>query len=781
MVSRVDTVLRTELGISDGLADPNVYVLDPACGTAGYPLEVLRQIAKTLKENGTDALLAYDLKKAAMERVFGFEILSAPYVISHLQVGLLLQQYGAELEETERAAIFLTNSLTGWEPPKGPKQLVAFKEFEAERDAADKIKQQVPILVILGNPPYNAFSGVAQTEEEKDLIRPYKDGLIEKWGIKKFNLDDLYIRFFRLAERRIVEQTNRGIVCFISNFSYLSDASYVVMRQRFLKGFDTLWFDSLNGDSRETGKLTPEGKPDPSVFSTPTNKEGIRVGTAIGLMVRKDGSQAKPEVRFRHFWGGNKREELLVSLQESDINGQYMLADPKVENRFSFRPSSTSSEYYGWPRMIDLCAEPPSNGLMEKRAGALMDSDRLALKKRMQMYYDPTTPWEDLTTLDSGLTKDAAGFDAKKARTKVQTAEKYQDTRIQRYALRPFDTRWCYYSDVNPLWNRARPSLWAQCWEGNQFFLTRFKCAKEPEGPPFFFTRLLSDDHFLAPDAVAIPSRLRSVSTQKGQKHQITFLDKDAETIKANLSSQTRAYLQSIGIGDIDADNEITSGIYAYELVWMHCLAIGFSPAYLQENGNGIRQDWPHVPLPATRDELITSAALGKAIAALLDSEQTVYPVTTGVLPQDLKTMGILTRTGGGALNPVAGDLAITAGWGHLGQDGAVMPGSGRVVKRAMTPSERYQSETTTLDIYLNYNSCWQNIPSSIWEYTIGGYQVIKKWLSYREKDVLKRDLTVEEARYVTDMVRRIATLIMMEPDLDKNYQAVVQNTYHWR
>ncbi len=139
--------------------------------------------------------------------------------------------------------------------------------------------------MILGNPPYNAFAGVSP-EEEQGLVEPYKEGLNKPpaaggWGIKKFNLDDLYVRFFRLAERRIAEMTGKGVVSFISNFSYLSDPSFVVMRQRFLAEFDRLWFDCMNGDSRETGKLTPDGKPDPSVFSTEYNREGIRVGTAI--------------------------------------------------------------------------------------------------------------------------------------------------------------------------------------------------------------------------------------------------------------------------------------------------------------------------------------------------------------------------------------------------------------------------------------------------------------------------------------------------------------------
>lgn len=95
-------------------ADPSVYVLDPCCGTDAYPLEVLRRIEQTLRAKGDDALLAHDLKQAAQQRIFGFEILPAPFVIAHLQLGLLLQAAGAAFEEGERAGIFLTNALTGW-------------------------------------------------------------------------------------------------------------------------------------------------------------------------------------------------------------------------------------------------------------------------------------------------------------------------------------------------------------------------------------------------------------------------------------------------------------------------------------------------------------------------------------------------------------------------------------------------------------------------------------------------------------------------------------------
>ena len=288
-------------------------------------------------------------------------------------------------------------------------------------------------------------------------------------------------------------------MCYISNFSYLSDASFVVMREHLLSGFDRLWVDSLNGDSRMTGKRTPDGAPDPSIFSTPHSPVGIRKGTAIALMVR-DGSEEHQarSVAFRDLWGTRKREELLESLTVEDFDALYRPAEPSADNRFSFRPLAIEPEYLTWPSLPDLCAESPSNGLMEKRRGALIDMNRDALAERMKLYYDDSITWEKFKSLHGGgLTRDAARYDAEKTRSKVHESEAFDTSRLRRYAIRPFDFQWAYYSPVRPLWNEPRPTLWARAWEGNEFLITRFNRSKTPEGPPFYFTSQLSDDHLL--------------------------------------------------------------------------------------------------------------------------------------------------------------------------------------------------------------------------------------------------------------------------------------------
>lgn len=793
MVERVDRVLREELDEPDGLAADNVYVLDPCCGTGAYLVAVLRRIEKTLQEKGEDALIGEEIKKAAMKRVFGFEILPASFVISHLEVSAFSRlSAGMHFSKDERPAIYLTNALTGWESMELPKQLAMEKGFQMEWEAASKVKRDTPILVILGNPPYNAFAGVSP-EEEAGLVEPYKEGLREKWKIKKFNLDDLYVRFFRLAERRIAEMTGRGVVCFISNFSYLRDPSFIVMRQSFLNNFDKFWFDCLNGDSRETGKLTPEGKPDPSVFSTKYNKAGIRVGTAIGLMLRTKKRKDEKKILFRHYWGVAKKTHLLEALKDKRSGAKYKPVEPAEENRFSFRPMEVGELYSEWPALVELCQFSPSNGLMEKRNGALIDTDRAALEARMQAYYDANVEWETLKASEMALTKDAAGFKAKDARAKIVAAERYQSDHVMPYVMRPFDTRWCYYSPVAPLWNRARPSLRAQCWEGNHYLISRVRTIKYREGTPFYFAgSMLSDDHLLAPDAYCFPLRLRgeSATEETTEPKQQDLLD--TAKPRANLSPKTRLYLNALEIEDYD-NNE-----HSAALVWMHALAIGYSLCYLIENSDGVKQDWPRVPLPDSKENLIQSAELGWRVAHLLDTRKDIQGVTCGTVRAELRVIGITSHIEGEKVDVAKGELAITAGWGHLDNRGATMPGAGRLVEREFDPEEFATLESgaeslglgvedavgllgeTTLDVHLNEKVFWKNIPSRIWEYRIGGYQVIKKWLSYREKRVIGRSLTVREVREVTNMARRIAALLLLQPELNTNYHKVKESSYPW-
>lgn len=139
-------------------------------------------------------------------------------------------------------------------------------------------------------------------------------------------------------------------------------------------------------------------------------------------------------------------------------------------------------------------------------------------------------------------------------------------------------------------------------------------------------------------------------------------------------------------------------------LIWMHALAIRYSPAYLSENADGIRQDWPRIPLPNTKKLLLASAELGKQIAALLDTENPVRGVTASPIRQELKSVAVLSCSAGSGP-----DLNMTAGWGHTGKEGVTMPGKGKIVERSV-------GGKTTYDIHLNETTCWKNVPPKVWD-----------------------------------------------------------------
>jgi hypothetical protein len=153
-----------------------------------------------------------------------------------------------------------------------------------------------------------------------------------------------------------------------------------------------------------------------------------------------------------------------------------------------------------------------------------------------------------------------------------------------------------------------------------------------------------------------------------------------------------------------------------------------------------------------------------------------------------LTSIGPITAAEG-TLDPDAGDLEVTAGWGHAGQGGVTMPARGRTTERPMTPAELAALPPdaaeilgeTTCDVWLNGRAYWRNIPKNVWEYTLGGYQVIKMWLSYRELGLLGRSLTVEEVRYITGVARRIAAILLLGPALDASYDAVKGNAIDWK
>ena len=592
------------------------------------------------------------MKQAATQRVFGFEIMPAPFVVAHLQVGLTMQALNAPLSEdgNERAGVFLTNALTGWEPRT--QKPLPFPELEEERDRAERVKQDTPVLVILGNPPYNGFAGMA-VDEEREISEAYRT--VRK--VRKpegQGLNDLYVGFFRMAERRIAEKTGRGVVCFISNYSWLDGLSFTGMRERYLDAFDAIRIDNLNGDKYKTGKTTPDGKPDPSIFSTPGDPVGIQVGTAIATMVRKADHAPVESVGFRHLWGQAKLTEL-TETADGEPAALYEDIDPVLPFGLPFAEVAVNQGWSDWPSLPDLF--PTSfQGVQTGRDSFLIDTDIDRLKSRMAEYFNHDLSHEEIARRHPRVMMNTGRFDARSVREILLKRGGPNERAFARHAYRPFDNRWLYWESETKLLREKSPSYWQHIFDGNSWLVTQQKPRRE-WSPPQVISHIGSLD-LMDRSASCFPAWLREEGLA---------LDGGGEQRRPNLSAKAQAYLDRLGLGVED--------------LFHHALAVLHDPAYREANAGALRMEWPRIPLsgwpdadaPGGADQLRASAARGRELAALLDPETPVPGVTSGTLRPELGAIAVPSTADG--RNMSGDDFALTAGWGHFGTGDAVMPG----------------------------------------------------------------------------------------------------------
>ena len=746
MVARVDKSLKDDLGIAGGLAAENVYVLDPCCGTGAYLAEVLRRIAANLQGQGLGALTGEKIRHAATKRVFGFEIMPAPFVVAHLQVDLALRDLDAALPDDgiERPAIFLTNALTDWENTGDGSQMDAFPQLKKERDHAGGVKQDTLILVILGNPPYNGFAGLAMHEERELSVAYRSTNLVappEGQG-----LNDLYVRFFRIAERRISEMTGRGIICFISNYSWLDGLSFTGMRERYLETFDAIRIDCLNGDKYKTGKVCPDGSPDPSIFSTESDPVGIQVGTAITTLVRKAKNATAVSVGFRHLWGKNKPAELLDTAEDNPV-ALYDRIEPVLPLGLPLFPMAVSKQWFKWPALPDLF--PVSfPGVKTSRDPFLVDVDSPRLRARVNEYFDTAISHEEIAGRYQSAMKVTAQFDAHAVRDALLLRGGPVDRGFVHFAYRPLDNRCLYWEAESGLLDRPRADYSNHVFEGNVWLVTQRKPRRD-WSPPQVISDIGCLD-LMDRGATCIPAYLCYDENENTTKQH-----------KGNLTIEAGNYRRALGA--------------SVEDLFYHVISTLHDPEYREANAGALRMEWPRIPLrgwpdgkaEGAREALADSAVRGRELARLLDPETPVPGVTEGTLRPAIAAIAEPLTVHG--LNMSGGDFKLKAGWGRAGSGEAVMPSHGRIVQREYTSEERRDLSAaisvlgdSTYDIYLNHNAFWRNVPAVIWNYRLGGYQVLKKWLSYRERKVLGRALKPEEVRYFSEAARRIAGILIL-------------------
>lgn len=796
-VRSIDQMLREQLGCDRGLADENVVILDPCCGTGAYLIEILRTISNQLASEGAGDLLGEKLLDAVRHRLIGFEILTAPFVIAQLQMYLLLAEAGAPPLERQRPAVFLTNALTGWDGPDQVK--LHFPELQEEHDAAQRVKRGGRIIVVIGNPPYNRFAGVP-LEEEADLVDHYKGitrnakgkqkgstRLYSEWGVRKHLLDDLYIRFFRLAERCIGERAEYGLVSFISNYSFYTGRSHPLMRESLLSAFDSIWIDNLNGDKYKTGKVIPAGLPgegtsDQSVFSTSQDPRGIQVGTGITTMVKRKGHKniAPARVHFRDFWGRaqDKRTALLQSLEmlgwtSNEVQAAgltpagprpYAPFEPTRENRWKLFPFSAQGGFEDWPALDELFAKSiqgvnPNRGVQ----GSVIEIERSVLEARMTDYFSDK-PTSELSILYPILFTARAGYSPDDARKHLKALAQYDARRIVPYVLFPLDKRWIYLEPEGNLLNRPRPELCSNL-EDNEFLVAVPEPRKYSEIRPLLLSSAF-DLHLHDRGSVCFPITFAVTPEKRGTLFNSV---QEPPSKVANLNESIWRSLSAAWslMGDLQGGDarDLAKGIARV------CLAICHSPAYELEHKDSLAQDWAHIPIPRRKDMFERLRAAGDQIAVLLNPVVGARNVVKKILGDSAKTLAVASRVGGGSVR--SNDMVVaysffgnaTGGWRSR------QPNAPETLRTAWGAQ--------TGDLYINDQIFFRNVPSAVWEYELGGYPVIKKWLAYRDNGRRPDTaLTLDETEHLQGMIQRIAALLALHEQLSVLYEEAIKDCF---
>jgi predicted helicase len=436
IVRSVDALLKTELNKPDGLVDDKTLILDPATGTGGFLLAVLKHISEYITTTyGTGEWHQYINDAQLVQRLFGFEILVAPYTIAHLKLSLFLQAQGWHTDE--RLRVYLTNTL---EEPVENSQRLAFAGFISdEANAAVSVKRDLPLLVILGNPPYPRHS--ANPSRDSDGEFTFIGGLIEDY--KRINgqpigernskaLQADYVKFIRWAQWRI-DKNGEGVIGYIVNNSFLDGPIFRGMRKSLMDSFNAIYLLNLHGSIRRT-EAVPEGEKDENVFD-------IQQGVVILLCVKKRDNPARAEAYYADEWG--PRADKYRKLSETDLQTTAWRELQPTPPHYLFVPQAAElrTEYEAGWEITDI---------FQTRSVAIVTGrDKLTLHRTPQIVRETVADFVSLSETEAReqyrLGRDSRDWKVHLAQADLRNhpdAEQH----ISPMHYRPFDTCWTYYT-----------------------------------------------------------------------------------------------------------------------------------------------------------------------------------------------------------------------------------------------------------------------------------------------------------------------------------------------
>ncbi|MDP2918712.1 MAG: type ISP restriction/modification enzyme, partial [Dehalococcoidia bacterium] len=607
IVRSIDHLLKTRFGKPQGLADPDVLILDPAVGTATFLYMVIQEIYSAIVSQGQQGTWNDYVTEKLLPRLFGFELLMAPYAIAHFKLGRLLKELGYQFRTDKRLGIYLTNTLE--EAIKKSEMLTGFNKYIVdEANAAADIKKEQPVVVVLGNPPYSVSSANKGTYIDK-LMETYKTAVRSERNIQP--LSDDYIKFIRFAHERI-EHTGHGIIGMITNSSYLSGLIHRGMREELLKSFSEIFVLDLRG-SLMRGDTTPDGSKDENVFD-------IRQGVAIILLVRYLDHKEAKHVHYADLQG--LRESKYKILAESDVKTtSWTVFEPNSPFYFFLPRSSEFKQEFGAYLGLTDIFPVYSSGIKTHRDHLVVDYDNSILKQRITIFRESELSDEEVKER-LGL-EDTNSWSIANARKTVRD-DKDWETAFTNYLYRPFDIRSIFYH--KSVIERPRPEVMQHMLFANiALCTTRQLSANE-------FRHILVANRPIDYDPLSLATRERTFIFPLYLYPTEGEMQFDGRHRRANLNPEfIKAVSEKLGLTFIEDGKGDFTTTFGPEDIFNYAYAVFHSPTYRSRYAEFLKIDFPRLPLTFNKELFKKLAEKGAELVALhlLESPVVTNFVTT--------------------------------------------------------------------------------------------------------------------------------------------------------
>ncbi|MBD2571074.1 type ISP restriction/modification enzyme [Anabaena lutea] len=726
MVKSVDYILKNKFNISKGLADskkikvPNpqgegtmethqVLILDPAVGTGTFMHSIIDYIYDNFKSQ--KGMWSSYVSQHLLPRLFGFELLMAPYTVAHMKLGLQLQELGYDFSSDERLRIYLTNTLQeGFQIPPADGFMNRIRD---EAEAAKDVKQDVPVMVILGNPPYS-YESVNTDPWIVGLVRDYYqvDGKPLGERNPKGLLDD-YVKFIRFAQHRVSE-TGYGIVALITNHGYLDNPTFRGMRQNLMQTFDEIYVLDLHGNSKKK-EVCPDGSPDKNVFD-------IQQGVAISIFIKYQNSQQKSATVYHaDLWGVreiyNESKQLVGGkyhwLAENDINSTDW-EQLHIDTKFYLFKTNDINLQIEYNRNLSITEIISKNSV-----GLYTARDKLAIHFTQDQLWKTINKFVELSPEDArihfDLEKDARDWTIILAREDIKDSG-LSKSQIFPILYRPFDNRFTYYTGKSRGFHcMPRSDIMNHMIKSENLALATLRRPRNEIAANFFVSDKITDKCIISSldNANIFPLYLYPTDTPTLFDHQPTNAPGGR---RPNLSPEfITEFSQKLGLEFIFDGKGNKSKTFGPEDILNYIYAVFHSPAYRQRYAEFLKIDFPRVPL--TSNSVLFWELVGKGDKL--------------VKLHLMKEAGLEIST-----YPIAGSNIV----------------------------EQVKYNEPNQRVWINSEQYFDQVPPQIWNFYIGGYQVCQKWL----KDRKGRELTFDDLTHYQNIISIISETIKTMADVDK-------------